>query len=244
MKNLPKMTFEECTTPVSQICCIPSQLEAEAIAAVDRVKHKQMKLAHIITSFDEHQICWCAMHNKQEINQVYPVFRDNCSTKGLPLLAKFIDSEDYIFYNGHFFTGQHNDSYKLLIREINVFSTYYDALAASYLFAHQHTPQEQEQDEDVPEIYVARITTVDNPHNVLCVCWFIYRRNAPPFFPIFIEDMQIFYNTDYRTLNWEFLGEGDVFKHDNDYYKVCIDENNQLYIAKLFKCNMQILSKK
>lgn len=242
MKNLPKMTFEECTIPVSSICCIPSQLEAEAIASLNRVKYKHIKLAQITTSFDEQQICWCAMHNKQETNKVFPVFKENIPAKGSPLLADFIEDKDYIFHNGRYYIAHQDDTYKLLIKEMNIFSTYDDVSAASTLFVQQHISKEEAK--DITDIYVARITPVVNPNKQLCVCWFIYRRNAPPFFPIFIEDMQIFYQNDYRTLNWEFLGEGDIFTNKGQRYQVCFDDNDQPYIAKLPKCNMQILSKK
>ena len=241
MRKLPKMTIEECSIPVSQVCCIPSQLEAEAIAATSRIKYKCIKPAHLVTSLDEHQICWCAMQNKQEISKTFPMFKENTPIKGLPLIADFIEEGHYINYDNHFYVACQDDTYKLLIKEMNIFSTYEDIFAVYQLSAHQFISFEEA--EELPEIYLARITPVDDPNNQLCVCWFIDKENFPPFFPIFAEDMQVFYQNDCRTLNWEFLGEDDIFTSHGQRYQVCFDDKEHPYIAKLSTCNMTILPK-
>jgi hypothetical protein len=49
--------------------------------------------------------------------------------------------------------------------------------------------------------------------------------------PVFWEDQAKFEEIPPSDLNWSFLKEGDIFKHDNKMYQVCLDEIEDYYIA-------------
>jgi len=239
MRKLEKLTISECTIPVGNECIVPSLLEAEAIMQQTSVKYKKIKLMHLITSFEEDTLQWCAMPNSKDISAIVPVFENDYQIRGIPIKAKELEIGEYIRHKNNYYTLCKDSDYKQIIKQISIFANYDDILSVYKLSEEEFISQSELN--IPPEIYLVRITKVDKPKETLCISWFIDKEEFPPFFPVFAEDIKVFKENNFNTLNWEFMKVGDTFTREGTTYQICSENEEEYYIAKLPKPIFRII---
>jgi len=226
--NLPKMTNQQISIPVGEECPYPSQAEAEAFSAKLPRKSSFTRLMILTTKDSRNYFCWCGFNEAGQLQFYYPLFKDDASPPTPPSSGRPIHEGERLKYGNDFYLIAIDETLGVVVRQIAILSTTVDAGNAWHMMT--LTPQGAGYDE--PDYYLVKVSLVSDP-KLICVCWCImpHTRGKNKLMPVFKEDRAAFNAIPFKDLNWEYLHEGESFRHDDKIYQVCKDEIGDYYIA-------------
>ena len=240
MIKLAKMSLQDCTISVSDECTCASQLEAQHMAAKAHINidGTHTKLMLVNTFENEHPLCWCVFgEENNELRAFFNLFREDPMPRSLPQSGRQLEEGEYFRHGNDVYITCHDENLGQYVRQLSVFATAQDADAAYHM---SDSAVEIKSPEDYPDYYLVRLTEVDKPNQTLCISWYISRENHLMLLPVFNEDYPEFKAVHRNNLNWEFLHTGDTFEHNGCIYQVCEDDNEDYYIAPLYKTQLKI----
>ena len=235
MNKLPKMSIGEYSIPVGEECPCPSKLEALNVVINNDLKGDNIDLMLFRTD-EQSLIFWCSYNNDHTINAVFNLFKGDPSPQKLSNRARKISIGEYIRHGNDIYKICEDSALKQVVKQMWIYSTAIDAKAAYSL---SDAAEDDDNPDEDPECYLVRITEVIKPNETLCYAWYVTKEDRIFLSPIFWEDAGILREKFINCLNWEFLHEGNIFRHNDRYYRICKDKDEDYYISPL-KMTLQL----